>query len=142
MIRKRNTAAMDTIIGENTTLTGNIESDSSIKIMGRVDGSINAAGDVLIQLNAVINGDIHADNLTIAGTVNGNLYVKNNLHLEATARVKGDMVLHTLVTDEGAIFEGNCKMSDQGADNSGDKKKKLEFKRSKPTDEVVEEKEG
>lgn len=137
----KNAVAMDTIIGENSTITGNIESDSSIKVMGRVDGSIKAAGDVMILLNAVINGDIWAENLTIAGTVKGNLHVKNNLHLESTARVRGDMELHSLVTDEGAIFEGNCKMSDLTADTSGDKKKKFEFKRSKPTDEVVEEKE-
>ncbi len=142
MIRVKNAAAMDTIIGENSTLTGNIETDSTIKVIGRVDGNIKATGDVLILLNAVINGDIWAENLTIAGTVKGNLHVKNNLHLESTARVKGDMELHSLVTDEGAIFEGNCKMIDHTGDTSDGKKKKFEFKRSKPTDEVVEEKEG
>lgn len=133
---------MDTIIGENTSLTGNVESDSSIKVMGRVEGDIKACGDVIILVNAVIKGDIWADNLTISGTVNGNLHVKNNLHLEPTARVKGDMELHSFVTDEGAVFEGNCKMVQITPDEAGDKKKKFEFKRSKPTDMVVEEKEG
>ena len=142
MLKMKNAAAaMDTIIGENTTLTGNVESDSSLKVVGRVEGNIKAAGDVVILVNAVIQGDIWAENLTIAGTVNGNLHVKNNLHLESTARVKGDMELHSLVTDEGAIFEGNCKMAEVVPDSDSDNKKKLEFKRSKPTDMVVE-KEG
>jgi cytoskeletal protein CcmA (bactofilin family) len=40
MLKKRNSALMDTIIGENTTIKGDLESDSSIKVTGRVDGNI------------------------------------------------------------------------------------------------------
>jgi cytoskeletal protein CcmA (bactofilin family) len=142
MLRMKNIAAMDTVIGENTALTGNVESDSSIKVMGRIEGDIKAAGDVMILSTAVIIGDIWAENLSIAGTVNGNLHVKNNLHLESTARIKGDMELHSLVTDEGAVFEGNCRMAEVAPDAGADRKKKLEFKRSRPANMVVEEKEG
>jgi cytoskeletal protein CcmA (bactofilin family) len=142
MLKMKNIAPMDTIIGENTTVIGNVESDSSIKVVGRIEGDIRAAGDVVILVNAVIKGDIWAENLTIAGTVNGNLHVKNNLHLESTARVKGDMELHSLVTDEGAVFEGNCRMSEVVSEAEPEKKKKLEFKRSKPIVEMVDEKEG
>ena len=142
MLKMKNIAAMDTIIGENTTVNGNVESDSSIKVIGRVEGDIKAAGDVMILQNAIIKGDIWAENLTIAGTVNGNLHVKNNLHLEATARVRGDMELHSLVTDEGAVFEGNCKMAEMTSDTESEKKNRLEFKRSKPTNMIVDEKEG
>ena len=38
MLKKKNNAAMDTIIGENTTVNGNVESDSSIKVMARRRG--------------------------------------------------------------------------------------------------------
>ena len=69
--RMKSTAAMDTIIGENTTLIGSVESDSSLKIIGRVEGDIKASGDVIVLENAVIKGDIRAQNLTIAGTVKG-----------------------------------------------------------------------
>ncbi|NLN66513.1 MAG: polymer-forming cytoskeletal protein [Clostridiaceae bacterium] len=140
--RMKSTAAMDTIIGENTTLIGSVESDSSLKIIGRVEGDIKASGDVIVLENAVIKGDIRAQNLTIAGTVNGNLHVKNNLHLESTARVCGDMELHSFVTDEGAVFEGNCKMIDLTSNDAADSKRKLEFRESKPISKVVEEEEG
>lgn len=142
MKKRQITAAMDTIIGENTTFIGNVESDSSIKIMGRVEGDVKAANDVIILVNAVVKGDIWAENLIIAGTVNGNLHVKNNLHLESTARVKGDMEVHSFVTDEGAVFEGNCKMKEPAPDEVNEKKLKLNFKHSKPANMLVEEKEG
>lgn len=142
MLKMKNIAAVDTMIGENTTVKGNMESDSSIRVTGRVDGDIKAAADVMILQSAVIKGNIWAENLTIAGTVTGNLYVKNTLHLEATARVKGDMELHSLVTDEGAVFEGNCKMADMAAEAASNTKKKLDLKRSRPTNMLAEEKEG
>ncbi len=142
MIKKRTPAVMDTIIGEHTTFKGDVESDSSIKIVGRVEGDIKASGDAIVLINAVIVGNVWADNLIVAGTINGNVHIKNNLRLESTARLKGDMEVHSFVTDEGAVFEGNCKMIDKLPDETGDKKKKMDFKKSKPTSSVVEEKEG
>lgn len=141
MLKKRNIPTMDTIIGEHTTVIGSMESDSSIKICGRIEGDITSKGDVVVLENAVVKGDIRAENLIIAGTVNGNLYVNNTLHLEATARVKGDMELHSFITDEGAFFEGNCKMTGLSPNEDSNKKRNLEFKYSKPTSMVVEEKE-
>lgn len=139
-MKKRNTAVMDTVIGKHTTVNGGIESDGSIKIEGRVEGDVKATGDVTILVNAVIIGDIWCENMILAGTVTGNIYAKNNLHLESTARLKGDVEIHSLVADEGAVFEGNCKMIESPSDQ--DKSKKLNFKRSKPDKTIVEEKEG
>lgn len=142
MLKRKNPAVMDTIIGEQTTLKGNLESDSSIKVIGRVEGDIKASGDVVILVNAVVVGNIWAENLIIAGTVNGNINVKGNLHLESQARLKGDMVVHSFVTDEGAVFEGNCRMTETPADNTASKKSRLDFKRSKPVGTVIDDEEG
>lgn len=143
MLKKRNSAMMDTIIGENTTIKGDLESDSSIKVTGRVDGNIKASGDVIVLINATITGNVWAENLIVAGTINGDVHVKNNLHLESTARLIGDMEVHSFVTDEGAVFEGNCKMiSNPALDETDNKKKRSDFKYSKPKNTVVDEEES
>jgi len=140
-MKKRNNAVIDTVIGESTAITGNIESDGSVKVEGRVEGDIKAAGDVTILVNAVITGNIWCENMILAGTVTGNVYAKNSLHLESTARLKGDIEVHTIVSDEGAYFEGNCKMVGIDSENNKDKKLMFDFKRSKPDNKVIE-KEG
>jgi len=143
MLKKRNSALMDTIIGENTTIKGDLETDSSVKVIGRVDGNIKAAGDVIVLINASISGSVWAENLIIAGTINGDVHVKNNLHLESTARLIGDMEVHSFITDEGAVFEGNCKMiSNPALEETDNKKKRTDFKYSKPKNTVVDEEEG
>ena len=139
---KRNPASMDTIIGEHTTFKGNVESDSSIKVIGRVEGDIKVSGDVVILINAVVIGNIIAENLVVAGMITGNVHIKRNLRLESTARLKGDMEVNSFVTDEGAVFEGNCKMVESVSDDKNDKKKNMNFKRSEPINTVIEEKEG
>lgn len=142
MIRKKDSTAIDTVIGESTTITGNIESDGSVKVEGRIEGDIKAAGDVAILVNAVVKGNIWCENMLLAGTVNGNVYARNNLHLESTARLKGDIELNNLVADEGAVFEGNCKRVEPPADENKNREKKFEFKHSKPDSNVIDEKEG
>jgi len=143
MLKKRNVALMDTIIGENTTIKGDLESDSSVKVIGRVEGNIKASGDVIVLINATIKGNVWAENLIVAGSINGDVHVKNNLHLESTARLVGDMEVHSFVTDEGAVFEGNCKMIEKPAlDETDAKKKRTDFKYSKPKNTVVDEEEG
>ena len=139
---KRNPASMDTIIGEHTTFKGNVESDSSIKVIGRVEGDIKVSGDVVILINAVVIGNIIAENLVVAGMITGNVHIKRNLRLESTAHLKGDMEVHSFVTDEGAVFEGNCKMVESITDDKSDKKKNLNFKLSEPINTVIEEKKG
>ena len=57
-MKKRNNAVMDTIIGEHTTITGNIESNSSVKVEGRLEGDIKVAGDITVLVNAVVTGNI------------------------------------------------------------------------------------
>ncbi|HEY8500386.1 MAG TPA: polymer-forming cytoskeletal protein, partial [Clostridia bacterium] len=132
-----------TIIGENTTIKGDIESDSSVKVIGRIEGNIKASGDIIVLINATIKGNVWAENLIVAGSISGDVHVKNNLHLESTARLIGDMEVHSFVTDEGAVFEGNCRMIEKPAlDETDTKKKRTDFKYSKPKNTVVDEEEG
>ena len=143
MLKKRNSALMDTIIGENTTIKGDIESDSSIKITGRVEGDIKASGDVIVLINATITVSVWAENLILAGTINGDVHVKNNLRLESTARLIGDMEVHSFVTDEGAVLRATARMiSNPALDETDNKKKRSDFKYSKPKNTVVDEEES
>lgn len=46
----------------------------------------------------------------IAGSVTGNMDVKEKLELMPSARVIGDLKVGTLIIGEGAVFKGNCEM--------------------------------
>jgi len=111
MFKRKNTPpAVDTLIGEHTVFTGNIETEGSMKILGKIEGDVRANGDIHIESSAKIQGHIFGVNLYVAGHVNGNVTARGVLHLQSTSRLFGDIEVSSMVTDEGAVLQGNCKM--------------------------------
>lgn len=124
MFNKKNAPAqMDTVLGEYTTVTGNFESEGSLKILGKVEGDIKASGDIYIESTAAITGNLYGSNIYISGKVKGNILSKGILHLQAQARLYGDIEVTSIVTDEGAIFQGNCRMIEVKEEASANSRK-------------------
>ena len=116
MFRKKGTPpAVDTLIGEHSTFVGNIETEGSIKILGKVEGDIRANGDVHVEASARIQGQVYGASIHIAGRVDGNVTAKGLLHLQTTARLFGDIEVSSMVTDEGAVLQGTCRMVESPA---------------------------
>jgi cytoskeletal protein CcmA (bactofilin family) len=101
---------IETILGAGTIFSGNIESTGTIRIDGRVDGDVKAAGDVFVGTTAVIKGAISAANVQLAGTVEGNIKASGLLQILSTAKLFGDISVNSFVADEGAFFQGKCTM--------------------------------
>jgi cytoskeletal protein CcmA (bactofilin family) len=108
--KKSSPATMDTVLGEFTTFVGNTETEGSIKVLGKVEGDIKAGGDIYIESTSSVTGNIYGSNVYVSGKVKGNIIAKGILHLQAQARLYGDIEVSSIVTDEGAIFQGGCKM--------------------------------
>jgi len=106
------TEKVDTFIGENTVFEGNIESDGTIRVDGKVRGDIKVNGDVYIGSTAVVTGNIVANNVNLAGTIEGNINSRGTLRILSTAKLYGDILVHSFVADEGGIFQGKCSMAD------------------------------
>ena len=108
--RKSSPATMDTVLGEFTTFNGNTDTEGSIKVLGKIEGDIKAGGDVYIESSSSITGNVYGSNVYVSGKVKGNIIAKGILHLQSQARLFGDIEVSSIVTDEGAIFQGGCKM--------------------------------
>lgn len=96
----------------NTTIVGNINAASDIRIDGTLQGNIECTGKVIIGEQSHIQGNIMAANAEINGKVNGNLTIQDTLTLKATSNVEGDITTQTLIIEPKAIFNGSCKMQD------------------------------
>lgn len=105
----------NTIIGEDVVLTAELmESKSSVQIAGQFNGNIKVATSLVITEGGKVDGNINATFLLLAGEVKGNIEVDQQLHMTSTGRVIGDILCKSLVVDEGANIDGNCRMkSDQ-----------------------------
>ena len=92
------------IIGNDITITGNIEAEVDLHIEGTVHGDVRCVTLILGERSAVM-GSIYAERVRVAGTVEGGIET-TDLAIEAVARVKGDVTYSRLRIANGGIVQG------------------------------------
>lgn len=107
---KVNLNTTDTIIGEGSIFEGRIKSEAGLRIEGQVIGDIECQGDVEIGEHGIAKSNISARNVTIAGTVQGNVITKATLTLTSTGKLYGNSNAESLMISQGALFHGSSKM--------------------------------
>ena len=105
---------IDTIVGKEAEFKGTLLSSGLIRIEGRFEGEIAHKGDIAIGESGLVHANIQARNLTVAGTITGNIDVSGKLELLPTAKVTGDIAVASLVIAEGALFKGTSTMRAAG----------------------------
>lgn len=98
------------ILGEGTSIDGEMKTDSDIRIDGSVTGTIHSQAKVVVGDSGKVEGDISCINADVSGKINGELHVKEMLFLKSTAVIEGDISVSKLVVEAGAQFNGNCRM--------------------------------
>jgi cytoskeletal protein CcmA (bactofilin family) len=109
-----------TVVGQGARLEGTVVSAGSLRVDGRVTGRIDADGDVVLSSTSQVEADIHAQNVTLAGTFKGNVVVKGTAELARGGRVEGNITSTSLVIAEGAHFSGQSIMEARQRPVDGD----------------------
>jgi cytoskeletal protein CcmA (bactofilin family) len=92
------------------TVTGDIETDGSVRIDGRMFGNIRRADTVVIGVGATMTGNINARDVVIGGTLTGNLSATDRVELQPTAIVTGDVITQLVLVQEGGVVNGRVDM--------------------------------
>jgi cytoskeletal protein CcmA (bactofilin family) len=106
------TGAAETVVGTSVKLKGNLKSDGDITVDGSVNGEIKTKGTVTVGPNANIIANVHAKNVNIAGTVQGNIVATDRLNISESGRVYGDISANILSVAAGALFSGKSTMAE------------------------------
>ncbi len=112
MFGRKNKAVghIDTLIGFNTAISGDIQFSGGLRVDGRVCGSVVAVGESLSTLvlseQGMIEGKVKVTHMVVNGTVKGPIYVEQELELQPHARVMGDIHYQSVKIHQGASVEG------------------------------------
>jgi cytoskeletal protein CcmA (bactofilin family) len=101
----------ETVVGEGASIEGTVRSDRSIRVRGSVQGEIESTQRVVVEESAKVAARIVAEQVTVLGEVNGSIECSGRLEIASSARVTGEVSATTLVIQEGAVVEGNLRMS-------------------------------
>jgi cytoskeletal protein CcmA (bactofilin family) len=102
--------AQTSVIAHDTTWKGDLQSDGTIHVHGRVEGSIRAKQDVFVAEEADVDATITATNVVIAGLVKGSIRCGARFEILPQGRVTGEVQAPTLVVHDGAAVTGQFRM--------------------------------
>ena len=105
------------LIGAGTEITGDVNSNSDIRIDGTMKGNLKTTGKVVIGETGKVNGEIDCKNSEVLGEVKGKIKVGELLSLKATAKIFGDIITKKLAIEPGSKFTGNCLMGEESLSN-------------------------
>lgn len=119
-----NNYTITTIVGNDTVVEGTIITKSSVRIDGTLIGGVSAEGVVILSKNGKIKGNIMAENIVVAGVIEGNMQIREKVNVEPTGEIYGDITTKSLLIDEESVFQGNCYMNREVPVNGGRGKRK------------------
>jgi cytoskeletal protein CcmA (bactofilin family) len=105
------------VIGSGSTWQGNLTTDASVRLEGKVSGDIKASGTVHITDGAQVNATVHARFVIISGSFDGKLYCTERLELRPSSRIQGSITTRSLSVGEGAFIDGEIHMTDEVPDH-------------------------
>lgn len=107
------------MISEGSKVKGNIQSENDIRISGKIEGEASSKGKLIITSSGVIDGNVKATEADISGNLIGEIHVTNRLTLRKTAKIDGNIYTKTLIVEEGAEINGDCKMGTETPSSNG-----------------------
>jgi cytoskeletal protein CcmA (bactofilin family) len=110
--------AYASVIGSSAVIRGNVSGDSSLQILGRVEGDVGVTGDVALGPDAVVVGTISGARIVIAGSVEGDVTASEALVISDTGKIVGDLSAPRIGMSEGALVRGSVRTDGVGGGNS------------------------
>ena len=113
----------ESLIAADITIEGKIEGGGSVRIAGKFNGDVNVQGDLTIEAGAKLTGGVRADQVTIAGELEGNVAEASRVDLLQTGVMIGDLKAGSLTVTAGARMRGQAEFG--WDDGKGSKAGKL-----------------
>ena len=98
-------------IGKSVFIKGELSGSEDIYVDGQVEGNIQLSGNNLtIGPNGRVKANISAKNVTVGGTLDGNITASERTELRKTAVTNGDVQTKRIAIEEGAFFKGKLEI--------------------------------
>lgn len=110
---RRRQPPIRSLVGEGTTVRGELRFSDGLRVDGEVWGDIVAEGDVrsilVISENARVCGKVKAAHVIINGVVEGPVQGDELVELQPKARIVGDVRYAALEMHQGALIDGQMR---------------------------------
>jgi cytoskeletal protein CcmA (bactofilin family) len=113
-IERESGDAAISLIAPGMNIVGDCETDGTVRVEGRIEGSIRAGKSVVVGRSGEVVGDIFTQDAVVSGRVSGNIAADSRLELQSTCDIQGELRSRRVQLDEGARFNGQVHMEESG----------------------------
>ena len=98
-------------IGKTIVIKGELSGGEDVYVDGQVEGSIQLQGNSLtVGPNGRVRANVQSKNVTIGGSLDGNIQSSDRTEMRKTAVVNGDVQTRRIAIEEGAYFKGKLEI--------------------------------
>jgi len=113
MFSKTRQPPIRTLIGETTSVRGELRFGEGLRIDGEVHGDVIASGEapsiLVISEKARVVGKVKGGHVIINGSVTGPVESDQLLEIQPKARIVGDVRYESLEMHQGAMVDGELR---------------------------------
>ncbi len=110
MSKDRTAGKLDTVIGSETQITGDLRVEGGLRLDGKIEGRGDIGDVFLTGPRSLLKGEVRCRRAVIAGRIEGNITASEIVELQTGAEVFGNITCRGLVIQPGCFFEGKCTM--------------------------------
>lgn len=103
-------SSLNCVVAKGTKIEGQFKSVENIRLDGTVVGDVSCNQKLVLGESGRVEGKIDTNDAVIMGHVVGELIVEGILHLNSTANIEGDITAKKMIVEEGARYNGACKI--------------------------------
>ena len=107
---QRNGFSIDTLIGPDVTVRGDLEFSGGLYVEGRIQGKVQAVAGkpatLILAEVGVIEGEVHAPVVVVNGQLDGDVHAFERVELAPKARVQGNVHYAVVEMSAGAQLTG------------------------------------
>jgi cytoskeletal protein CcmA (bactofilin family) len=97
-------------LGPRDKLIGSLTFDGDFTVAGKMEGELHATGEVAVENGSTVKATIEGNNVTVQGTIHGNVSARGRLSLSGSGSLHGDVRVSKLTVEDGATLNGNVQM--------------------------------
>jgi cytoskeletal protein CcmA (bactofilin family) len=100
-----------TYIAPSTKIVGTISGQGSYVFCGTVEGDCDIDGPVTLADGGRWKGTLRATDIVVGGVVEGDVIARQRVEIGGTARVSGSLAGNSIAVAEGAVIEGEIRVT-------------------------------
>ena len=104
------------VIDDQLSISGDIHPEGTIRVDGRVEGTLHRADTLIIGAGGTVVGSVEAREVIVGGELVGTLTVSGRVEVQASATVQGDIHAAAVMLQEGGTVHGHVAIHPIGSE--------------------------